>query len=108
MNMCTRVVRSIVLATVFCALTLHAGPADKIPITTTSKDARKEFLRGRELFENLKRQESAPYFKRAFTLDPQFALAVAYFAQSEGTARAFFDNLAVAVKLCTQGLGRGA
>ena len=91
--------RSILFVSVFTALSLHAGPADKIPVTTTSAEARKEFLRGRELFENLKRQEAAPYFKKAFTLDPHFALAAAYYAQSEGTARAFFDNLAQAVAL---------
>jgi tetratricopeptide (TPR) repeat protein len=95
----TRVVRSVVLVAIFCTLTLHAGPADKIHITTSSQDARKEFLRGRELFENLKRQESAPYFKKAFSLDPDFALAVAYYAQAEGTARGFFENLVLAAKL---------
>jgi tetratricopeptide (TPR) repeat protein len=71
----------------------------KIPVTTASEGARKEFLKGRELFENLKRQEAAPYFKKACALDPSFALAAAYYAQAEGTARGFFDNLARAVEL---------
>ncbi len=71
----------------------------KIPVTTRSEDAREEFLRGRELFENLKRQEAAPHFKKALALDPSFALAAAYYAQSEGTARGFFDNLAKAGEL---------
>ena len=71
----------------------------KIAITTGSEDARKEFLRGRELFENLKRQDAAPHFKKALAIDPSFALAAAYYAQSEGTARGFFDNLAHAGEL---------
>ncbi|MBK7256313.1 MAG: hypothetical protein IPI01_00505 [Ignavibacteriae bacterium] len=54
----------------------------KIAITTGSEDARKEFLRGRELFENLKRQDAAPHFKKALAIDPSFALAAAYYAQS--------------------------
>lgn len=99
MNTPTRALRPIVLAAVFCALTLQAVSADKIPITTTSAEARKEFLLGRDLFENLKRQDAAPHFKKAFTLDADFALAAAYYAQAEGTARGFFDNLAIAVKL---------
>ena len=99
MKRATGAVRSILLVSIFTALSLHAGPANKIPVTTSSAEARKEFLLGRELFENLKRQEAAPYFKKAFTLDPGFALAAAYYAQSEGTARGFFDNLAQAAAL---------
>lgn len=89
---------------VLCALCIIVIVActlggEKIPVTTRSEDARKEFLRGRELFENLKRQEAAPHFAKALALDPSFALAAAYYAQAEGTARGFFDNLAKAVSL---------
>lgn len=91
-----RVVFSVLCSTILLACMI-AG--EKIPVTTGSEDARREFLRGRELFENLKRQEAAPHFEKALAFDPSFALAAAYYAQSEGTARGFFDNLAKAVAL---------
>lgn len=81
----------------WCCLTL-ADPG-KIPITTRSDEARKEFITGRSLFENLKRKESVPHFKKALALDSEFALASAYLALSEGTARAFVENLERASKL---------
>jgi len=39
------------------------------------------------------------HFRIAAKLDPEFALADVYLAQSEGTARAFFDNLEKAASL---------
>lgn len=95
-----RVARTLIFSGMCCAFILaQAMGGAKIPVTTGSEEARQEFLRGRELFENLKRQDAAPHFKKALALDPSFALAAAYYAQSEGTARGFFDNLAKAVEL---------
>ena len=50
-----------------------ATPPDaggKIPITTKSEDARKEFLLGRALSEKLQAQESVEHFNKAVALDP--------------------------------------
>ena len=80
-------------------VSLILADSGKIPITTRSDEARKEFIAGRSLFENLKRKESVPHFQKALTLDPEFALASAYLALSEGTARAFVENLERAARL---------
>jgi len=37
----------------------------KIPVTTSSEQARQDFLKGRTLSENLRGQESIPYFTKA-------------------------------------------
>jgi tetratricopeptide (TPR) repeat protein len=49
--------------------------ADKIPITTSSDEARTAFQKGRDLSERLKREEAIKYFEKAITLDPNFAMA---------------------------------
>lgn len=96
----TAIARQTALALILgCTFMFHGVAGGKMPVTTTSPEALKEFLEGRALFENLKRQDAAPHFRQALVLDPSFALAAAYFAQAEGTARGFFDNLARAVEL---------
>ena len=50
----------------------------KIPITTKSEEAKKEFLAGRDLAEKLRAQESVAHFDIALALDPDFASARKY------------------------------
>jgi tetratricopeptide (TPR) repeat protein len=79
-----------------------ATPADsggKIPITTKSEDARKEFLLGRDLSEKLQAQESVQHFDKAVALDPEFASAELALANAAPTAKEFFDHLNKAVAL---------
>ena len=47
-----------------------ASDAARVPITTTSDQARNEFLLGRDLSERLLGQESLQHFDKAITLDP--------------------------------------
>lgn len=47
----------------------------KIAVTTSSEDARKEFLLGRDLQEKLQVQDSIQHYDKAISLDPNFALA---------------------------------
>ena len=47
--------------------------AGKIPITTSSEEARKEFLQGRDLNEKLLNQDSIAHFDKAISLDPGHA-----------------------------------
>src|ERR1051325_10533128 len=51
------------------------GNNGKIPITTSSEEARKEFLAGRDLAEKLRVTDSVAHFDKAISLDPNFALA---------------------------------
>jgi len=78
-----------------------AAPAGggKIPITTKSEEARKEFLLGRDLSEKLQAQESIEHFQKAVAIDPEFASAELALANSAPTAKDFFDHLNKAVAL---------
>src|SRR6266508_6911408 len=71
----------------------------KIPITTASKAARKEFLQGRDLQEKLLIQDSIQHFDKAISLDPNFALAELNRANVSPTGKEFFDHLKKAVSL---------
>ena len=73
--------------------------AGKIPVTTTSDEARKEFLQGRDLAEKLLIQDSIQHFDKAISLDPNFAIAELNRANVSPTAVEFFDHLKKAVSL---------
>lgn len=71
----------------------------KIPVTTSSEEARKEFLAGRDLSEKLRITDSVAHYDKAISLDPNFALAELNRAQASQTAKEFFDHLKKAVTL---------
>ncbi len=71
----------------------------KIAVTTSSEDARKEFLLGRDLQEKLQVQDSIQHYDKAISLDPNFALAELNRAQVSPTGKEFFDHLKKAVAL---------
>jgi tetratricopeptide (TPR) repeat protein len=71
----------------------------KIPVTTSSAEAKAEFLKGRDNFEKLLITDSIAHFQKAVSLDPAFALAELSLANSAPTAKEFFDHLDKAVGL---------
>lgn len=71
----------------------------KIAITTSSEDARKEFLAGRDLSEKLRITDSVQHFDKAISLDPNFALAHLSRANASPTGKEFFEHLRHAVSL---------
>ncbi|HEV7475847.1 MAG TPA: tetratricopeptide repeat protein [Pyrinomonadaceae bacterium] len=71
----------------------------KIPVTTASDEARKEFLQGRDLQEKLLVQDSIQHYDKAISLDPNFALAELNRATVSPTGKEFFDHLKKAVSL---------
>ena len=71
----------------------------KIAVTTTSEEARKEFLAGRDLAEKLRITDSIQHFDKAISLDPNFAIAELNRATVSPTANEFFDHLKKAVAL---------
>lgn len=71
----------------------------KIPVTTASEEARKEFIQGRDLAEKLRIQDSIQHFDKAISLDPNFALAELNRAQVSPTGTEFFAHLKKAVAL---------
>ena len=75
------------------------GESGKIPVTTSSEEARKEFLQGRDLNEKLLVQDSIQHFDKAISLDPNFASAELFRANVSPTGKEFFDHLKKAVSL---------
>jgi tetratricopeptide (TPR) repeat protein len=68
-----------------------AAPPDKMPITTSSDEARKLFLEGRDLMEKLRGTDAVALFERALAADPDFALAYVGLAISSNTTKDFID-----------------
>ena len=77
----------------------NAAAAGKIAISTSSEEARKEFLTGRDLAERLRITDSIAHFDKAISLDPNFALAELNRANASPTAKEFFEHLNKAVTL---------
>jgi tetratricopeptide (TPR) repeat protein len=75
------------------------GNNGKIPITTSSEEARKEYLAGRDLQEKLRITDSIAHFDKAISFDPNFALAELNRANVSPTAKEFFEHLKKAVAL---------
>jgi tetratricopeptide (TPR) repeat protein len=77
-----------------------SAPRDtKIPITTSSEEARKEFVTARDMTERLLATESIAHYDKAIALDPAFALAELNRAGVSATGKEFFEHLAKAVSL---------
>ncbi len=76
-----------------------ATPADRIPVTTSSEEARQLYLKGRDLAERLRATDARALFLQAAVKDPGFALAQVGLATSSGTAKEFFDSVARAMAL---------
>ena len=71
----------------------------KIPITTTSPQAKAEFVEGQDLVDKLRITDSLAHFQKAIELDPGFAWAELALAQNSPTGTAFFEHLGKAVAL---------
>jgi tetratricopeptide (TPR) repeat protein len=79
-----------------------ASSGGKLPVTTKSEEARKEFLQGRDLSERLLAQDSLQHYDKALALDPEFASAELARANSSPTAKEFFEHLRKAAGLVTK------
>jgi tetratricopeptide (TPR) repeat protein len=95
----------LVVAGACCALLTACSPGTParqrscVPITTASKSALKAFLKGRDLYEKLRGAEGRELFAKATTLDPDFAMAHLYLAQTAATPSDIFPALRRAVEL---------
>ena len=74
-----------------CANDANAPAKNKVPITTASKKALKEFIAGRDLAEKLRATDARAHFSAAANEDPSFALAYVGLANTAPTAAEFFD-----------------
>ncbi len=71
----------------------------KSPITTSSNEAKEQYLKARSLAETLQGQESLQYYTNAINADSNFAMAYLNRAPNQPTAKAFFADLNKAVSL---------
>lgn len=62
----------------------------KVPITTSSEEARLAYLEGRGMQERLRPADARPLFQRAVSVDPEFALAQLGLANTAPTNQDFF------------------
>ena len=81
------------------ACTKDSQSQKEIAITTSSDDALKSFLNGRDVFEKLKFPQAAELFDKAIALDKNFAMAYLYRASSGGGYNIARENLSKAVGL---------
>ena len=71
----------------------------KVPITTSSNEAKEQYLKGRSLAETLQGQESLQYFTNAINTDSNFAMAYLNRAPNDPSAKEFFADVNKAVSL---------
>src|SRR3954467_6474258 len=71
----------------------------EVAITTTSQEARTLYLRGRELFEQIRAHDARKLFEQAAAKDPAFALAHYGLAFTSPTPKQFLTHLDEAVRL---------
>jgi tetratricopeptide (TPR) repeat protein len=81
------------------AFPVAAIAAGKVPITTSSEEARRLYLQGRELAEKLRATDAHALYLQAVAKDPKFALAHVGLANTSATAKEFFDEVGQAVAL---------
>jgi tetratricopeptide (TPR) repeat protein len=80
------------------ALDLKAQ-VNEMPITSSSHKASNFFYQGRANLENLENTVAIMLFNKAIELDPKFAMAYLYRAQSGGGFIVYRKNLGKAIKL---------
>ena len=73
-----------------------------VAITTASEDARRLYLQGRDLTEQLRAHEGRELYRKALEADPSFAMAHYQLAVNAATAKDFFDHMKHAVDLSGQ------
>ena len=66
---------ALLLALVCSSPLVNAASATKIPITTSSDDARQLYMKGRDLAEKLRATDARRLYEQAIVKDPNFALA---------------------------------
>jgi len=91
-----------VLSVCLLALPLWASAApaaEKVPITTSSDEARQLYLQGRDAGEKLRAADAHAFYEKAVAKDPSFALAYYGLTNTAPTNQAFFGALKQAVAL---------
>jgi tetratricopeptide (TPR) repeat protein len=94
-----RLVLAVVLTGYSSAHAQSGGGNGKIPVTTSSAEAKQQYVKGRTLGENLRAHDSREFLTQAAAKDPGMALAQYSLALSAPTAKDLFEHLKRAVAL---------
>jgi tetratricopeptide (TPR) repeat protein len=107
-----RFIRSSQALACACALSLWSGvptraaqspaAAAKVPLTTSSSEARELYLKGRDLAEKLRATDAREYYTQAVAKDANFAMGYIGLANTSGTTKEFIDAVTRAVSLANQ------
>jgi tetratricopeptide (TPR) repeat protein len=72
---------------------------DRIPVTTSSDQARADYMKGMELANKLRPTDAMQYFNKAVSEDSNFAIAYLALAQTQQTTTDFLQDLNKAISL---------
>jgi tetratricopeptide (TPR) repeat protein len=104
-NRCVSIGAAVLVVVAIMGCQQHPGEvdegADKIPITTSSEEARAAFLQAREMLENLRVSDARQFYLDAIEKDPEFASAYLGVANTATSASDFFSALARANELAS-------
>ena len=78
------------------------SPGDKIPITTSSDEARQLYIKGRDLSEKLRATDGRKFYEQAVAKDANFALGYVGLATTSGTTKEFVEAVTKAASLAGQ------
>jgi tetratricopeptide (TPR) repeat protein len=81
------------------AQTASSSATGKIPITTSSEEARQLYLKGRDLAEKLRATDAHRLYEQAVAKDSNFALAYVGLANTSGTTKEFIEATTRAASL---------
>lgn len=101
-KLAVRLSTALVITTWIMVLPVSAqppAPSGKMPITTSSQDAKTLYLQGRDLLEKLRATDARRLFEQAVAKDPTFALGYVGLANTSGTTKEFIDATTRAVAL---------
>jgi len=79
-----------------------ASAGDKVPITTSSDEARQLYLKGRDLAEKLRATDGRKFYEQAIAKDKNFAMGYVGMANTSGTNKEFVDAVSKAASLAGQ------
>jgi tetratricopeptide (TPR) repeat protein len=74
-------------------------PNDRIPITTSSDQARADYNKGMAMINNLRTPDAVQYFNSAISEDSNFAMAYLALAQTQSNTNDFLKDLNKAISL---------
>ena len=94
------------LLALICSSPLVNRIRPKIPITTSSDDARQLYMKGRDLQEKLRATDARNLYEQAVAKDPNFALAYVGLANTAGTTKEFIEAATKAASM-TGGVSEG-